>query len=148
MDNLNLKGCITLIRYENGKFDKKFYFENLITDLGFLYIAKAISGDIKGINKIGLGDNNTPETINDKSLANKIVMVDSRKDYPNNRTVRFLGLVPENTFNKTVYYREAGLIYKSDTEEILITRVTFPENEIVYQKPNNSFSFSYEIKLS
>lgn len=146
-DKLSIKGIITIDKYDNGKFDKRFKFENLITDVGFLYIAKAIGGDIVGINKLGLGDNNTPESPSDIRLQNKLILVDVNRDYSIAKTVRFLATVPENSFSQTVYYREAGLFYKSTTEEILITRVAFPENEVVYQKPSNSFSISYELKF-
>ncbi|MEC0239247.1 hypothetical protein P4H66_05175 [Paenibacillus dokdonensis] len=58
----------------------------------------------------------------------------------------FLAKIPENSFNLTVSFTEIGLFYKSSTEEILITRAVF--KSAIFQKPSNSLTLSYSIKIN
>ena len=142
-DTTKIKGIIEITRYENGIIDEVFTIENLITDKGVNYLAKMVGGTITGINKIGLGDNNTVASKADLSLYNRTVLVDVTKDYSADKIVRFLAKIPENTFTFTANYKEIGLIYKSSTEDILITRAVFQTP--IFQKAENSLSLSYSL---
>lgn len=148
MNNLKLKGIIELKIMKDNNVEKKYVYENLITRDGLSYIAKLIGSNNPPINKIGLGDGIKTPSIEDKQLENLITLGNIiSKDYSNPNTVTFLSVIPENSVQNMVGYREAGLIFRNDNGKLtLITRTVF--DEIVYQKPDNSLSISYSIILA
>jgi hypothetical protein len=143
----DIKGIIEIdVLDELGNVENHYYFENLITNQGKIYIPQMIGGDLPGINKIGLGTSNSTPDPNDIALGNRIVLIDVTRDYTVTNTVRFIGKVQPNTFSGTVTYLEIGLIYKSVTQDILITRAIF--SSPVFQKSTNSLSVTYSLKLN
>jgi hypothetical protein len=145
-DKVGLKGSLTIFLYEKEKLIEKYYYENLITDDGLNYLLKLVGNDMSGgINKLALGSGNTTPTKSDKTLSNKLLLVDVQRDYNVPGRVNFLANVKDNTFNTIVNYTEAGLVYKSSTSEILVSRVVF--NDVVFQKPENSVSFLYSLEI-
>lgn len=146
LDRCGIKGVINIKRLESGILLEEFTFDNIITDDGFLQLEKMIGGDSGGINSLALGTNNTPAAVSDHILYNKIILVNTNRDYSIPKKVKFLAIIPENTFSVTTSYLEGGLIYKSGPTEILITRVVF--DNPVFQKASNSLSISYDLILS
>jgi len=149
MENiLRIKGEIEIWRYEKGKIDGYWKYENLITNAGFDYLRKLIGNDkTGGINRIALGDNGTAVSVTDTALKNEIIRVGfNNRDYSIDKKVKFLAIIPENSFETSVYYREGGLYYDTNNEKILVTRLVFPDP--IYQKTTNSLSISYNLKLS
>lgn len=149
MDNsLKILGEIEITRYDNGKFDGYWRFYNLITNVGFDYIRRLLGNDkTGGINKLALGDDSTAASVNDTKLKNEIIRVNfNNKDYSIDKKVKFLAVIPENTFQTSVYYKEAGLYYDTPTEKILVSRLVFQSP--IFQSSTKSLSISYNISLS
>jgi hypothetical protein len=145
-DSFGLIGRIKIFKYDKDKLIQTYEQENLITDIGLDFLLHLIGGDrTGGINKIVIGNNNTPADKTNTSLGNKLLLLDVMKDYSVPGRINFIGNIKENTFNSIVNYQEAGLVYKSSTEEILITRLIF--NDVIYQKPENSLSILYSLEL-
>jgi hypothetical protein len=145
-DSVNWKGIIDIdVLDEHNNIIESYRFENLITKKGKLYLAKMIGSDISGINKIGMGTLNTPTNVEDLTLGNKIVLIDVSRDYSIENVIRFIGKVEANTFSSNVVYQEIGLVYKSLSEEILITRAVF--STPITQKFTNSLSVSYALTI-
>lgn len=143
---LGIKGKIKIEHYVKGILVETIEQENLVTDNGFAYMAKFIAGLYTPINKIGLGDNNTDASQSDTTLKNRKILIDfTSKDTSTSGIVQFLAIVPEGSFGTTVNFQEAGLIFKSVSEEILITRVVFPQ--VVYQPTDSSLSISYSLQF-
>jgi hypothetical protein len=143
---LGIKGKIKIDHYVKGILVETIKQENLITDSGLSYIAKFFAGIYPIINKIGLGDSNTPEDHADIALKNRKTLLDfTGRDTTNPFEIQFLTIVPSGSFASTVNFKEAGLIYKSTTEEILITRVVFPQ--VVYQSTDDSLSIAYSLQF-
>jgi hypothetical protein len=142
-----IKGYIEIERFNNGILDGKYKFENLITDNGFKWLIDLYRGVTTGsINKLALGTGSNIASTSDISLQTRILLLDVRYDVTMKNALKFLVTIPENTFPSTTYYREAGLVRKETTNEILITRTVFPT--AVYQKPSNSLSISYTLQLA
>lgn len=145
-DNTGIIGRIKIFKYEKGKLIEEYEQENLITNVGLDFLLHLIGGDrTGGINKIAIGGNNTPADKTNTALGNKMLLIDASRDYTVSSRINFLSNIPENTFSSIVNYQEAGLVYKSTTEEILITRLVF--TDVIYQMPTNSLSILYSLEL-
>jgi hypothetical protein len=148
--NLNEKyglyGSLKIHKFKDNKLIKEYYYENLITDDGLNYLLKLIGGDISGgINKLAIGDGNNAANKTDKALNNKLLLLDIQKDYSIKGRINFLSIIPEKTFSQITNYKEAGLVYRTNNSETLITRLVF--NDVIYQKPENSLSLLYSLEL-
>lgn len=146
-DNCGILGSLRIHKFEENKLIEEYYYENLITDDGLNYFLKLIGNDIPtgGINKLALGSGVTPASKSDKTLANKLLLLDVQRDYTNPGKVNFLARVPENTFTQIVNYNEAGLVHRTTNSETLISRLIF--SDVIYQKPENSLSFLYSLEI-
>lgn len=144
-DNMKINGIIEIFNMEDEKVLDYYRFNNLITNNGFIYIQKMIGGDLSGyINKLALGGSVTPTpSISDTQLGSKIILLDVKRDYSTVKELKFIATIAENTFTVTKTYNEAGLVYKTSTEETLLTRVVFPIP--IYQKSTNSLSIIYSL---
>jgi len=144
---MKIKGQININVMKGKEIVKTYKFDNLITSLGINHILKLIGGDVTGgVNRMALGSGSTAPTLNDKKLNNTVALVNiNSRDYSEANKVFFQVIIPENTFTEVKSFIEAGLVYKSQTEEILISRVVFKET--VYQYPDNSLSISYMLEL-
>jgi hypothetical protein len=145
-DKVGIKGSLTIFKYEKEELIEKHYFENLITDDGLNYLLKLIGNDVTGgINKIALGSGITAPNKTNKTLANKIILLDVQRDYTVPGRVNFLVNIPANTFTQITSFNEAGLVNKTATTETLITRLVF--GTTVFQKPENSLSLLYSLEV-
>jgi hypothetical protein len=141
-----LKGYLTILKYLNEQVIEKYYYENLITDVGLNYLLQLVGNDVNlGINKLAIGSGNAIALKTDTSLQTKLLLLDAQKDYSISGRVNFMTSIPANTFGSIVSYNEAGLVCKSSTSEILITRLVF--GDTIYQKPENSLSLLYSLEL-
>lgn len=145
-ENFGLIGRLEIQKFERDKLIEIYHYENLITNDGLSYLLKLIGNDITGgINKLAIGDGSNAASKTDKTLQNKLLLLDVTKDYSVPNRVNFLANVKENTFSQIVNYKEAGLVYRTTDSETLITRLIF--NDVIYQKPENSLSFLYSLEL-
>lgn len=144
-DTLNIEGLIKIRQYVKGKLINEFEFYNIITNDGFVYLQKFFTGQSGIINKLGLGDDNTPVDPTDTILVNRRILLDVTRDISSPKMIHMLATVPEGSFPITVNFKEAGLIYKTASEEVLVTRVVFPQ--VVYQTTDASLGISYYLKL-
>jgi hypothetical protein len=139
-------GRLKILKYEKEKLIEEYEFKNLITDIGLDYLLKLIGGDISGgINKLAIGSGLTPASKSDISLTNKLLLLDVTKDYTVSGRINFITKIAENTFSDIVNYNEAGLTFKTNNTEILVTRLLF--SDTIFQKPENSLSLLYSLEL-
>lgn len=145
-DNFNFIGTIKIIKYLEDKIEDIYEHHNLITNVGKDHLLKLIGGDnSEPINKIAFGSGTTAASYTDTQLNNSLYLANVSRDYSITGRINFLATIPENTFNQIVNYNEAGLVHKSGTKEILISRVVF--GDTIYQKPENSLSILYSLEL-
>lgn len=145
-DNIGLKGILKIQKFEQDKLIEEYEYTNLITNVGLDYLLKLIGGDTTGgINKMAVGSGITAASKSDTTLVNKIILLDVTRDYTVPNRVNFITRIPENTFATTKNYNEAGLVFKTDTMESLITRLVFTDT--LYQQPQNSLSLLYSLEL-
>jgi hypothetical protein len=143
---IGIKGKIKIDHYVKGILVETIEQDNLITTNGLAYIAKFFAGTYTIINKIGLGDSNIPEDASDSALKNRKILLDfTGRDNTSPGEIQFLTTVPPGSFASTVNFKEAGLIFKSTTEEILVTRVVF--SQVVYQPTDDSLSIAYSMQF-
>lgn len=145
-DGLKAIGTLKILKYERERLIEERNYKNLITNIGLDYLLKLIGGDnIGGINKMAVGSGTTTALKTDIALNNKLSLLDVSKDYSISGKVSFTSIIPENTVKVITTYSEAGLVFKSTTSEILITRLVF--GDVLFQKPENSLSFLYSLEL-
>ena len=145
-EKFGLIGKLKILKYEQEKLIEEYEFKNLITDVGLNYLLQLIGGDVSGgINKLAVGNGLTAASTSDTSLSNKLLLADVIKDYTINGKINFISKIPANTFPNIVSYNEAGLVCKTNTSEILITRLVFTDT--VFQKPENTLSLLYSLEL-
>lgn len=143
---LGLIGTIQIKKYKEDKLIQTYEYKNLITDIGKNNLLRLIGGDNSSpINRIALGDGNREASASDTILQNKLILLDVQRDYGISNRVNFLARVPEYTFPQIVNYKEAGLVHRGLSNEILISRVVF--NDVIFQKPENSLSILYSLEL-
>jgi hypothetical protein len=146
ISKLSINGKIKIKRYVKNKLVDIFDFDNLLTDAGFSYFQGLFKGQYDPINKLGLGDGNTTASVLDVSLQNRLILLDVTYNTLFSKEIQFLATVPEGSFGSTVNFQEGGLIYKTTSEEILVSRLVFPQ--VVYQTTDSSLSISYSLLFS
>lgn len=145
-ESFGVIGRLKILKYEKEKLIEEYEYKNLVTDVGLNYFLQQIGGDATGsINKLGVGSGVTAASKTDTALVNKLLLLDVTRDYTVPGKVNFISKINENTFPSITTYTEAGLIYKSSTSELLVTRLLF--NNPIYQKPENSLSLLYSLEL-